>query len=234
MSSGRIPAVEGGIQPTIFDAKADILTATAADTPARLAVGANDTVLTADSSTATGLKWAAVSGGGMTLISRQTPSAASSLSFTSIAGTYRDLMLRYCGLYTSDSTATGFNIRFNNDSGLNYAIALVRVTTAADAVDTDNDSISLNMPLQRNTATTLQKRSMGLLTVNNYADTTYAKRFNFEWSNYRSDISTLNYHIINGVWNSTSAITSIDIYRSAGSGTFSTQSGGFVELWGIN
>jgi hypothetical protein len=59
MTIGRIPSIEGGIQPTIFDAKADILTATAADTPARLAVGANDTVLTADSSTATGLKWAA-------------------------------------------------------------------------------------------------------------------------------------------------------------------------------
>lgn len=59
MTIGRIPSIEGGIQPTIFDAKADILTATAADTPARLAVGANDTVLTADSSTSTGLKWAA-------------------------------------------------------------------------------------------------------------------------------------------------------------------------------
>ena len=59
MTVGRIPSVEGGIQPTIFDAKADLLTATANDTPARLAVGANDTVLTADSSTATGLKWAA-------------------------------------------------------------------------------------------------------------------------------------------------------------------------------
>jgi len=59
MTTGRIPSIEGGIQPTIFDAKADLLTATAADTPARLAVGANDTVLTADSSTATGLKWAA-------------------------------------------------------------------------------------------------------------------------------------------------------------------------------
>jgi hypothetical protein len=58
MTVGRIPSVEGGIQPTIFDAKADLLTATANDTPARLAVGANDTVLTADSSTATGLKWA--------------------------------------------------------------------------------------------------------------------------------------------------------------------------------
>jgi hypothetical protein len=63
MTIGRIPSVEGGIQPTIFDAKADILTATAADTPARLAVGANNTVLTADSTTATGLKWATPSSG---------------------------------------------------------------------------------------------------------------------------------------------------------------------------
>jgi hypothetical protein len=57
MTVGRIPSVEGGIQPTIFDAKADLLTATAADTPARLAVGANDLVLTAASGESTGLKY---------------------------------------------------------------------------------------------------------------------------------------------------------------------------------
>ena len=57
MTVGRIPVIEGGIQPTIFDAKADLLTATANDTPARLAVGANDTMLVADSSTATGLAY---------------------------------------------------------------------------------------------------------------------------------------------------------------------------------
>ena len=46
------------ISANIVDAKGDIIAATAADTVSRLAVGANDTVLTADSTTATGLKWA--------------------------------------------------------------------------------------------------------------------------------------------------------------------------------
>jgi len=49
---------------TEFDAKGDLVVGTGADTFDKLTVGANDTVLTADSSTATGLKWAAPSGGG--------------------------------------------------------------------------------------------------------------------------------------------------------------------------
>jgi hypothetical protein len=48
---------------TAIDAKGDLIGGTGADTFARLAVGANDTVLTADSTTATGLKWATPAGG---------------------------------------------------------------------------------------------------------------------------------------------------------------------------
>jgi hypothetical protein len=47
------------IQNAIVDAKGDLITATAADTPARLAVGANERRLVADSGETTGLKWVA-------------------------------------------------------------------------------------------------------------------------------------------------------------------------------
>jgi hypothetical protein len=47
------------IDKALFDAKGDILVATAADTPGKLTVGTDGYVLTANSGTATGLSWAA-------------------------------------------------------------------------------------------------------------------------------------------------------------------------------
>lgn len=55
------PAGGGGgsvATDTIFDAKGDLAIGTGADTAARLPVGANDYILTADSTQATGVKWA--------------------------------------------------------------------------------------------------------------------------------------------------------------------------------
>jgi hypothetical protein len=56
-------SVTNAISNTLVDAKGDLIVATAADTPARLAVGSNDQVLTADSTTATGLKWSTITSG---------------------------------------------------------------------------------------------------------------------------------------------------------------------------
>ncbi len=56
----------GAVMASLADVKGDILVATADDTVARLAVGTDTYVLTADSSEASGLKWAAGGGGGTT------------------------------------------------------------------------------------------------------------------------------------------------------------------------
>ena len=76
------------IQNTIVDAKADLITATAADTPARLAVGANGTVLTADSAEATGLKWAAPSAPGFVGASAYRSTTLSLTADTTVIVTY--------------------------------------------------------------------------------------------------------------------------------------------------
>ena len=57
MTVSRVPNVEGGIQPTIVTAKGDLITAVANANPARLGVGSDGQLLTADSSTATGLSY---------------------------------------------------------------------------------------------------------------------------------------------------------------------------------
>lgn len=87
MTISRIPSIEGGIQPTLLTAKGDLISATAASTPQRLAVGSDAQILVADSSTATGLKWATPSGGGKVL---QVVSATYSTQVNIATSTFTD------------------------------------------------------------------------------------------------------------------------------------------------
>lgn len=87
------------IQNAIVDAKGDLIAATANDTPARLAVGANGTVLTADSAEATGLKWATPAGGasGLTYITGASFSGVSNVSLpnSTFTSTYTNYLISF-------------------------------------------------------------------------------------------------------------------------------------------
>jgi hypothetical protein len=133
------------IQNAIVDAKGDLIGATAADTPARLAVGTNGTVLTADSAEATGLKWA-------------TPAASSPTSAANFVSTAQTTTsASYTGLTTAQAitVTTGTKVlvivgaRISSslaeyEASMSYAISGATTLASADANKVSVNSSTAN------------------------------------------------------------------------------------------
>jgi hypothetical protein len=118
---------------SILDAKGDLISATAADTPARLAVGANGTVLMADSAESTGLKWGTPPGA-LTLLASGTL-GTTGIDLSSISANYKNLHLLIYGVNNSANWSDV--LRVNGDSGSNYyASATSSTETATTQIQT--------------------------------------------------------------------------------------------------
>jgi hypothetical protein len=203
-----------------FTAKGTLLSATAASTPGVLAVGANDTVLTADSTTSTGLKWATPSSGGMTLISTTSLTGAS-VTLSSIPGTYNHLQLVLRNaLPATDVTAS--TIRFNSDSNTRYrGMGYDGVT--AGAMNATRGSLQ---PEADNAVSTF---NLGIVNIYDYTNTTTAKFYYYQSmvTNYTTTTS-VNLESGYSVYNQLDAITAITLLP--GSGNYTS---GSVLLYGV-
>jgi hypothetical protein len=218
MTVGRLPSIEGGIQPTIVDAKGDIITATAADTPARLGVGANNTVLTADSSEATGLKWATPSSGGMTLLETLTLSGSSVTSST-IPGTYNDLRIVIRNFKPADDNGY-MQARLNGDTATKYSVNTIGDQTNLAPADT-----WFNVGANADNSVA---QGLSVVTFLDYANATTFKQWTtFGFSNNATTTANLNVRNQSGQYYSTSAITSITFVAAT---TFTS---GSVLIYGV-
>lgn len=100
---------------TLVDAKGDLIVATADNTPARLAVGTNGAVLTADSTQATGVKWAPPAGvpaGALTMYGGSTAPTGWLLCDGSAVSrsTYADLFTAIGTAFGVGDGSTTFNV----------------------------------------------------------------------------------------------------------------------------
>lgn len=214
------------IQNAIVDAKGDLIAATAADTPARLAVGTNGQVLTADSTAATGLKWATATSGGLTLLATTTLTGGAT-TVSGINGSYKNLLFVIKNVQQSLDD-NGAYLNLNGDSGSNYQYINYRMSNSTLSGQSNNDSTIIDNFFNSSTSGT-SPANLGTAVINLYRYTdTDVVQGDWRFSCAKNDGTPSG---TNGQfsYNCSAAITSLTL--TTYSGTFS---GGTIYTYGVN
>jgi hypothetical protein len=174
----------------------------------------------------------------MTLISETVASALSSLTFSSL-GSYKQLLLMWSGIKHS-ATGSVFSIRFNNNSGTVYRVGGINFaeTTGNGAANSTSSwfkSAGGNVYAfgESVNAAGVETHAMGELLIDNYTSSTKDKVVSSKVSYYRNDIGDWRSANNIGFFDSTTAITSIDIVRLDGTETFSNNGDTTIRLYGV-
>ena len=210
-----------------FTAKGTLLSATAASTPGVLAVGTNGQYLSADSTASTGLAWATVSSGGMTLLSTTAITAVQEISITSIDQTYNQLVIV---LENAALSTTGETVRCSfNANTTSGQYSFVSRGIDGGAVGDFNNMSTTRMFLGSSLGTTSNVNSIvSSITINRYTNTT-RKVLSFQTAGISSSSSTQAMWWGAGAFLGSAAISSVQL--RVDSGTFTAQ--GNIYIYGV-
>lgn len=148
----------------------------------------------------------------MELISTVTVGAggASSIDFTSIPGTYTDLVLVVSGRATASGNPSQQRIRFNGDTASNYTTRTLQ-GTGSSANSVAFTTTYFGGPNIVDSSFTANTFGNAIIYLPNYAGST-AKTISADVVQ-ENNASTAYSEITAGLWNNTAAITSLTIYN---------------------
>lgn len=147
--------------------------------------------------------------------------SSTSLTFTSIPSTYKHLQIRALGRNSS-----GY-IRFNSDTGANYARHWIRGSGAAVSANSgtsQTEAFAFEFPDNTDTANIY---GAGIVDILDYADTNKRKTIRSLTGTDKNGSGSI--YFFSGLWMNTAAITSITIYSPANAPTTDTK----FALYGI-
>jgi hypothetical protein len=150
-------------------------------------------------------------------------SNTASVTFSSISGSYTDLVLiaNFVGFTNTNTEAV--SVRLNGDTGSNYSATFLRGNgTAASSARASNDNRMVVGATQTGTNTSA---AMNILQFMNYSNTTTYKTVISRYSQ-----ASLQAESDVGLWRNTAAITSIEFGTY---GTNLTLAGSVITLYGI-
>jgi hypothetical protein len=170
----------------------------------------------------------------MTLIQETVASSNSSITFGSIPSTYKDLQFVWQGVQTSDTSI--FNLRFNNNSNSIYERTQFQLEQTSSAVATGTAGSEVGEITFGYSATeaNFYGSAHGRMTIFNYASTSKVKYYETLYAMRTSNNNRFFVFVVQGTFNTTTAISSLDIFRSSGSGTISNLSNSSIRLFGVS
>jgi hypothetical protein len=210
---------------TAMTTSGDLIQATGSGTFARLATGSSGQYLTTNGTTNSWVTPATA--GGMTLLSTTTLTG-SSVTVSSISGSYKNLMILIFDLILS-ADGISVQLRANGNTGPDYGIATAATSgTGATANIAAADSANQWTIGKCGAATSARRRFRGQWNIPVYSNTTYAKGLNGLF--FGTDNNGVPYGgYANGNVSETVAITSLTFFPA--SGTFTS---GTALLYGVS
>ena len=183
---------------------------------------------------------ASISGGGLNLISTQTASGSSSLSFTSgIDSTYKEYVFKFINIHPA-SDGVNFSFQASTNGGSSYGITATTTTFVANHKEDGSDSnfyYNTGIDLAQSTNYAIindyyvndnDASGSGTLHLFEPSSDTFVKHFIADFNNLYKPTYT-NRTLSAGYFNSTSVIDAVDFKFSSGN-----IDSGVIKLYGIS